>query len=113
MGKEYQGFIFSNHALERINDRSLTMEMVAKTLQHPDKTYPADKPNMTKFIRTLHKRKVHVVASYLPDTKKWLVVSTWVRGEDDKVPLSWQIITAPFRFTWWLLKLPFTTKKRK
>lgn len=102
--REHQGFIFSTHALERVKDRSITQDAVASVMRQPEKTFPGKKRGTTKFIRTLNNRRIHVVASYLADQKKWLVVSVWVRGEDDKVPLAWVVITAPFKLAWWGLK---------
>jgi len=104
MEREHQGFIFSNHALDRVKDRSVTQDAVASVLRNPDKTFPGKKPGTTKFIRTLNDRKMHVVASYLADQKKWLVVSVWVRGEEDTVPLVWQLITLPFKALWWVIQ---------
>jgi len=105
MEREYQGFIFSHHALDRVQDRSVTQDSVVSVLRHPEKTFPGHKPGTTKFIRTLNDRRIHVVASYLVDQKKWLVISVWVRGEEDKVPFAWQLITLPFKVVWWLIKL--------
>ena len=110
---EYQGFIFTKHALERSDFRSIDRDMVVKVLQHPDRTTPTDKPNTTKFIRTLNGRTIHVVSTYLPDQKKWLSISVWVRGEDDRAPLFWQIMTLPFKIIWWLMKWGFTSLSQK
>lgn len=101
---EYQGFIFTKHALERLNDRSVSQELVIKTLQNPDSTQPTEKPGNVKFIRNLHNRNVQVIATYLENQKKWLIVSVWVRGEEDKVPLMWQLIILPFKLLWFLIK---------
>jgi hypothetical protein len=101
---DYHGFIFTKHALERANDRAVDQEAVVKVLNHPDQTKPTEKPGTVKFIRTLDGRQIHVVATYLADQKKWLIISVWVRGEEDKVPLSWQVITMPFKLIWWLIK---------
>jgi hypothetical protein len=97
MGKEYKNMVFTNHALDRLSLRSLSMEAIGKVLSNPDKTFPSDKPESIKFIRQLDDRTIHVIATYLKDKKKWLVVSVWVRGEEDPAPLAWQIITFPFR----------------
>jgi hypothetical protein len=109
---EYQGFIFTKHALERINDRSVTKDMVTQTLRHPDRTQPTDKPGVIKFIRQFGDRPVHVVATLLPDQKKWLIVSVWVRGEEDKVPLAWKLITFPFKLFWWLCRFLWQAFKK-
>lgn len=104
MHRDYQGFIFTKHALERLDSRSITQDMVVQVLRQPDETRPADKPGSTKFIKTVHDRLVHVVATYLSDQDKWLVISVWVRGEEDKTPLVWQALTFPFKLVWYVVK---------
>ena len=85
--------------------RKLSEDDVYRVISKPDRTKPGEKPESAVFIRDLNNREVHVVGTYLPDQKKTLIVSTWVRGEEDPVPLSWQFITAPFRLTWWFIKV--------
>jgi len=97
-------FIFTTHARERLQQRNIPLSDAESVLRNPDKTYPGKKPNTVKFIRTINYRRVELIATHLSDQKKWLVVSAWVRGEDDKVPLSWQIIALPFRLVWWVVK---------
>ncbi len=107
---QYGQLIFSKHALERMEGRTISREMVRLTLANPDKTFPVqenakdfqDSPKI-KFIKTIHGRQTQVIASLLPD-KKWLIISVWIRGEEDKVPLMWQLITLPFRISWFLIK---------
>ncbi|HEX7018041.1 MAG TPA: DUF4258 domain-containing protein [Patescibacteria group bacterium] len=101
----YKNLVFTKHALERLNDRTITAEAVQRVIQAPDKKF--DNGGSTKFIRTLDDRKYHVVASYLKQEHTWLIISVWVRGEDDQQPLIWQLITLPFRFGWWLVKKLF------
>jgi len=104
MNREYQGFIFTKHALERLSLRSVTQEMVVRVLKNPEITEQSGKPDTTKFIGTVHDRLLHIVATYLPDQKKWLVVSVWVKGEEDQPPLAWKLITLPFRLLWYVVK---------
>lgn len=101
---EYRGIIFTKHALERLASRAITKDMVVQAVLQPHKTYQASKKNTFKFIKTIDNRKLHVVASKTPDLGKWLIVSVWVRGEDDALPFVWQLLTAPFKFVWWILK---------
>jgi hypothetical protein len=97
-------FIWTKHARERAGLRSLSESDVELVLRHPDKTYPGKKQNTVKFIKTIQSRQVQVVAS-LVENKKWLIVSVWVRGEQDPVPLVWKIITLPVVILWSLVKL--------
>lgn len=51
-------------------------------MKNPDR-HETEADEDIEFIRTLKGRKVHVIANYLEDQDKWLVKTTWVRGEDD------------------------------
>lgn len=107
MQREYQGFFFTKHSLERLQSRSISQDAAVQVLKFPETTQPTDKPSSTKFIKTINGREIHVVATHLPKQKTWLVISVWVRGEEDRVPLIWQIITLPFKLLYHLLKLIF------
>lgn len=97
MRKEYKNLVFTDHALERLHLRSLSQDKIFQVVSHPEKKFSTDKSGQFKYILTLKGRKIHVVAKKLPQEKKWLVISVWVRGEDDPVPIAWQIITFPFK----------------
>lgn len=73
---------YTKHAVERMQLRAISEAMVLKTIRNPDRTYIEDDGD-TKFIRQVDGVKLHVVCKPLPDEGKWLVKSTWVRGEDD------------------------------
>ncbi len=102
MSPIHRGVIFTNHAWQRLDDRTISADMVVETISYPEKRFASGQSG-TKFIRTLRGRKVHVVAEKNRDSQ-WVVISTWVRGENDKIPLAWQLITAPFRLLWWILQ---------
>ena len=100
----YKDLVFTKHALERMSYRSVSPEAVWSVLQYPNETRPEGKPNTTRFIRNLNDRNYHVIGTYLPDQKKTLIISVWVRGEEDKMPLLGQIILLPFKIVWSILK---------
>ena len=77
MERTYKELIFSNHARNRMFERTITPHAVWQVVHNPDHSRPESKPNTTRFIRTLNDRKYHVVATYLPDQKKTLIVSAW------------------------------------
>ncbi len=106
MHKEYKDIVFTDHALDRVDSRSISADKVHATIHYPDKKKSkTDAADSQKFIRTINGRTYHVVATYLKKEHKWLVISAWVRGEDDQLPLSIQLLLLPFRIIWWLLKL--------
>ena len=102
--KYYKQLIFTNHAVDRMADRSISADAVWRVLQHPERTQREAKANTTRFIRTLDGRTYHIIGTYLPKERKTLIVSVWVRGENDRQPLVWQVITAPFRLLWWVVR---------
>lgn len=98
-----RNLIFTNHAYARLKDRSLTSDGVYQTVNWPD--FKKSQPDgQTKFIKTIAGRHYQVIAKYLADQQKWLIISNWVRGEEDREPLIWQMICAPFKIIWWVIK---------
>lgn len=102
--KYYKQLIFTNHAMDRMEQRAISPDAVWRVLQHPSRTLQESKPNTTRFIRTLGDRTYHIIGTYLPKERKTLIVSVWVRGEQDREPLVWQLLTAPFRLIWWAIR---------
>lgn len=107
---QIENIVFTKHALERMARRSISKEMIRRTLANPEITVPGHNPkkdSQVKFIKTINSRRVHVVATLLPE-KKWLIVSSWVKGEEDPVPLTWQILSFPikllFTISLWLVR---------
>lgn len=101
MGVTYKNLVFTKHAWERIQDRSVSKDSVYLTVSFPDKTF--HNQDNYKFIKTVNGRRIHVVATPI-ENNKYLVISTWVRGEEDRTPLVWQLITLPFKIIWWIIK---------
>lgn len=101
MNSQYKNLVFTKHALARLSDRVLTQDVVYQTVNWPDKSYPKEKN--TKFIRTINNRLIHAVAAPI-ENNQWLIISVWVRGEEDREPLMWQILSFPFKLIWQLMK---------
>lgn len=76
-------FILTAHAKERLRSRRMAESDIGRVLTHPEKTFPGKKSGTIKFIKELDGRVHHVVGKYLEDEKKWLVLSVWIRGEED------------------------------
>ena len=107
MEREYKNVVFTKHALERMSSRSISSHAIWEVISHPDRV-KAEKKDSRRYIKTLRNRRYFVVASYLPKENKYLVVSTWVRGEDDKESIAWILITLPFKLLWKLIKVLVT-----
>ena len=96
MQREYENVIFTDHALKRLRRRRITADMVVRTIQKPDRR-ELEADGDTKFIKDIQTRKVHVVSRYLDDQQRWLVISAWVRGEEDPKPLWLRLLMLPLR----------------
>ncbi len=95
--------IFTKHAQERIAQRRMTTGGVEETVLDPDKKILLP-TGETKFIKQQGKRLYQAIAVYKEQEHSWLVLSTWVRGEEDSPDLLWLIITTPFKWLWWFGK---------
>jgi hypothetical protein len=102
MAARYQDIILTDHADYRQSYRSLTKQGIYQAIHQPDKKIRIEQDKW-KFIKTINGRPYHVIASFLPNKQKWLVISVWVRGEDDRPPLLWKLITLPFKLLWWVI----------
>jgi hypothetical protein len=75
--------VFTKHARERLKQRQISEEMILKAIEMPYQSY-VQKDGGMKFICRINGRNVHVVSQPLPEERKWLVKTVWVRGEDDE-----------------------------
>lgn len=91
--------VFSKHALERMDQRAVSKEMVLQAIHNPDRSYP-EADGDTKFIRKVYGSKVHVVCKPLLEENKWLVKSVWIRGENDNQSPAYRRKQAVQGFIW-------------
>ena len=94
--------VLSKHALERAKSRKIAPALIEQIIFNPDRTYDLQ-AGKVKFTKYLNGRHYQIIATELKSEKCWLVISVWVRGEEDRVPLLWLMISAPFRLVWWLI----------
>ena len=102
MNRTYKNLVFTKHALERMADRIITQDAIHQTISNPDQSF-VNQGN-TKFIRTINNRLIHVVATPI-ENHRWLIISLWVRGEEDRIPLIWQFLTWPFKLIGKILQI--------
>ena len=74
--------VFTRHARERLDLRRLGEDQIIQVMRNPNSTHKID-DGKVKFIGKSMGAKVHAVCKPIPDENKWLVISLWVRGEDD------------------------------
>ena len=95
--------ILTKHALSRGKQRYVTHERIEQALMNPDKQFDLE-DGKTKFIRVLNERQFQVVATYLPKEDKWLVISAWVRGEEDRAGIVETLLIGIERVIVWVFQ---------
>ena len=78
----HETVVFTKHARERLELRKTGEDMVIQVMRNPSTTHSIEDGKI-KFLGKSMGAKVHVIAKPIPEQNKWLVVSLWVRGEDD------------------------------
>lgn len=99
--------ILTKHALERVKSRKMELRLIERTIYEADEKIDLGE-NKFKFFKNIAGRRYQIVASFIPKEKNWLVISAWVRGEEDQVPLLWRLISSPFVLVWWLVRKIFS-----
>jgi hypothetical protein len=93
----------SKHALDRARSRKMELYAIEQLILFPDqKTELED--GKCKFQKNISGRHYQAVGTWLAKENKWLIISVWVRGEEDELPLAWRIIILPVQLLWWLLR---------
>ncbi len=95
----YKNIVLTDHAQQRISLRNISLDNIHQTVVNADQTIKLNK-NKFKFIKKLDDRSHQIIAKHLTDKQQWLIISVWIRGEEDRKPLVWQLITFPFKAMW-------------
>ena len=96
--------VLTKHALQRARSRKMELYAIEQLILFPENKISVGE-NKFKFFKNIGERRYQAVASYLKKEDKWLIISVWVKGEEDQLPFVWIIITSPFRLIWWAIKL--------
>lgn len=73
----FGGAIWTNHALERLGQRGLSLDMAAKTFKNPDKKIPGKKSGSYEFQKKFDSSYVTVIATQ-NEKKEWIIMSCWI-----------------------------------
>lgn len=73
----YRGLIFTNHALQRLDERRFPIAMAADTFNQPDASGPAKQPGAVEFRRQFGTSTVTVIAKQ-NERREWIVLSCWI-----------------------------------
>jgi len=77
LNKHYGNIIWTNHALDRLNQRGLTQSLAYQSFAHPDKKFPGKNHGTTEFQKKTAKSLVTIIATQ-NEQKEWLVLSCWI-----------------------------------
>lgn len=84
MKKDYGGVIWTNHAIERLQQRAISQGDAFATFNRPDKSRPGGKNGTFVYYKTWetagrnggrHFEQIEVVAT--KDDGKWIILSVW------------------------------------
>ncbi len=69
--------VFTNHAIERMNQRGITGDWAWQSVKQPDRTSPGKEKHTTEFIKQFNKHQVTTIAKK-NDIGEWVVLSAWM-----------------------------------
>lgn len=69
--------VFTNHAIERMEDRGITGDWAWQTVRSPDKTAAGKEKHTTEFVKEFGTHKVTAIAKK-NDIGEWVVLSVWM-----------------------------------
>lgn len=76
--REYGGFIWTNHALQRLKERGISQGDAWATLRNPEQSRYAKTQGAWVYYKTYGDQKIEVVAKQ-NEKKQWIVLSVWSR----------------------------------
>lgn len=76
--KNFKGLIWTNHALQRLQERGLSQGDAWLTWRHPDQSRYAKNKGAWIYDKTFGEQRIEVAAKK-NEKGKWLVLSVWSR----------------------------------
>ena len=73
----FGGIIWTNHALQRLNERKLDQALALQAFQHPDSSFAGKQQGTTEFHKRFERSVVTIIATQ-NEKKEWIVLSCWV-----------------------------------
>lgn len=73
----YRGLIFTNHALQRLDERRFPVDMVVEAFNHPDASGSAKQPGAFEYRKKFDTSTVTVIAKQ-NERGEWIVLSCWI-----------------------------------
>ncbi len=82
----YKGAIWTNHALQRLQERGFTQDIAGYAFNNPDESSPGRETGTTIYKKRIDKSLVTIVAKK-NEKGEWLILSCWadppIKGSDD------------------------------
>jgi len=79
MDEHFGGVIWTNHALQRLQERGIKQGDAWATFSHPQESRYATTKGAWVFYRTYDNNQIEVVASQNKE-KKWVILSVWSKS---------------------------------
>lgn len=101
MNNRYGGVIWTNHALERLQQRGITQEQALTTFRNPESSHVRDH-GATAYVKFFGEKKVTLLGKYTNE-KEWIIVSAWIdpplpgSADEKKKKRYWEYKNA----VWW------------
>lgn len=78
MDRNYGGVIWTNHALQRMAQRSIKQSDAWAAFNRPDQSRPASTSGAFVYYKTYGNERLEVVASK-NERDQWVIMSVWLR----------------------------------
>jgi hypothetical protein len=75
--KTFGNIIWTNHALERLDQRGLSQDLAYQTFKYPDKYEKGKQSGTWEYRKRFGKSLVTVIATQ-NEKKEWIVLSNWI-----------------------------------
>lgn len=76
MDRNFGGVIWTNHALERLNNRGISQSDALYTFQKPQQSRYGQTQGAWVYYRTYGNQRIEVVAKQ-NEKKEWVILSVW------------------------------------
>lgn len=83
MDKNYQGLIWTDHAVARMYERGIKQGDAWATWRNPEQSRYAVNKGAWIYYKTYENVKIEVVAKQ-DENKKWIILSVWSKIINDK-----------------------------
>ena len=79
MDNRFGGVIWTNHALQRLNERGIKQGDAWATWKNPDQSRYASNKSAWVYYKTYGKERIEVVAKQ-NERKEWIILSVWSKS---------------------------------